>query len=70
MHLYINDIEKKAKIRDWFFRAGLSQAQVARDLGISPQRLGHVLDGKWPTQKQIDYLKFLGMPENLLPVRK
>lgn len=70
MRLDVTQRERKAKIRGWFIRNGLTQAQVARDLGISPQRFGRVLDGKWPTQKQVDHLRSLGMPEDLLPVIK
>jgi len=68
--LDVNGIERKAKIKDWLFRNGLTQAQIARDLGISPQRMGHVLNGQWPTQKQVDKLHSLGMPEDLLPIVK
>jgi transcriptional regulator with XRE-family HTH domain len=64
------NIEKKSKIRAWFIRSGLTQAMVARQLGITPQRFGRVLAGEWPTGKQLAHLRSLGMPEDLLPVSK
>jgi transcriptional regulator with XRE-family HTH domain len=64
------DKERKSKVRAWFIRAGLTQAQVARQLGITPQRFGRVLAGEWPTEKQVTHLRALGMPEDLLPARK
>lgn len=65
--LEITQNERKAKIRAWFITAGLTQKAVAEALGISQQRFGRVLRGIYPQPSQVEYLRKLGMPEELLP---
>lgn len=65
--LPVNEKERLAKVRGWFLMNGITQQELAQELGISKTRIGKILRGYYPTEAALDLLRRRGMPEELLP---
>jgi transcriptional regulator with XRE-family HTH domain len=65
--LPVNEKERLAKVRGWFLVNGITQRELAEELGISPARMGKILKGYYPTESALQLLRRKGMPEELLP---
>ncbi len=65
--LPVNEKERLAKVRGWFLINGITQRELAKELGISPARMGKILKGYYPTEAALQLLRHKGMPEDLLP---
>lgn len=61
---------RQERLHLWFRRSGLSQAAVARHLGISPVSFGRWLRAERLPVRNVAMMRELGMPEELLPLAR
>ena len=58
------------EIKVWLLRKGLTQADVARDLGVSLSLVSHYLAGRRHSRRIRGYFLSLGCPGELLGVEE
>jgi len=58
---------RQARLNGWLAEHELSKAQVARDLGVSPQMVSMILSGERMSKARHEQLTAYGIPAELLP---
>ena len=62
------ELTRQERLHLWFRRSGLSQAEVARRLGISAGAFGRWLRAERLSVRNVAMMREIGMPEDLLPL--
>ena len=62
------ELTRQERLHLWFRRSGLSQAAVARRLGISAGAFGRWLRAERLSVRNVAMMREVGMPEDLLPL--
>ncbi len=68
MHLILTEPTRIDKLKGWLRMNRISQRQLARCMGMSQTKLNSlVVNSNHATEKRVEQLRTLGVPEELLP---
>lgn len=64
--LVLMDTKKTRRIKAKLTMLGVTQAEIARNLGVSQQMVGSVIRGKSSSKRVVDELVKVGVPRHFL----
>ena len=60
-------LARKRELDAWFVREGILKKDVAKKMGVLPQRFSAILNGRYVRQEHLNFLIKFGIPPELLP---